>query len=112
VSNALRGRGLGPSEEGRRAVPRGGEPSGTLRGGSLEKAVTPRLRPTLAGFAAACPKADLPLRTGTTVELVDAVPCHRLEGALVPTPVGHRKPVIDDELVLSSSPRRAGAPGR
>ena len=59
----------------------GGEPCGTFRVGSLETVAALRLPPILAAFAAACPRVDVRIQTGTTAELVAAVLQHRLDGA-------------------------------
>lgn len=95
-------------DEARAAVAGDGEPGGTLRVGSLETTAALRLPPILTAFAAACPRVDVVLRTGTTGGLVADVLDDRLEGALVAGPIGRagliEEPVIEEELVLVAPP--------
>lgn len=90
----------------------GSLPCGPLRVGSLETTAARRLPPVLLAFSAACPDVELTLETGTTAELAQAVLQRRLEGALIAGPAGHpalvEQPVIDEELVLISSPQCDG----
>lgn len=54
------------------------EPTGTLAIGSMETTAGLRLPGVLAAFAAACPRVDFTLATGTTAELIDMVTDRRL----------------------------------
>jgi DNA-binding transcriptional LysR family regulator len=94
--------------EAHRAVADDGEPRGPLTLGSLETTAGLRLPPLLASFAAAHPKVDLVLKTGTTRELAEEVVGHRLEGAFVCGPVNHpeltEEPMFREELVLVTAP--------
>ncbi len=73
------------------AVPRGG-----LVIGSLETTAALRLAPLLANYAAAYPKVDLTLRTGTTCELIELVRQGSIDGAFV------CGPVVDPALAVRS----------
>ena len=96
-------------EEAARAACDDGEPAGALTIGSLETTAALRLAPLLASYAAANPKVDLVLRTGTTAELVERVLDRELEGALVAGPVNHpdlaATVLFSEELALLSAPR-------
>ena len=60
-------------EDARRAALDKSEPSGPLAIASMGSTAALRLSPLLAGFAAAHPEVELPLRRGMSSELVDAV---------------------------------------
>jgi len=94
--------------EARRATLDEGTPQGPLVIGSLETTAAMRLADPLSAFAAAYPKVDLTLRTGTTCELLEQVLDHRLEGAFVCGPVAHRDLHVErmfaEELVLLGAP--------
>jgi DNA-binding transcriptional LysR family regulator len=95
-------------EEASRAARDDGAPRGTLTVGSLETTAALRLSPLLASYAAAHPRVDLVLRTGTTAELIERVLARELEGAFVCGPVAHvdlaATPVFEEELALLSAP--------
>ena len=95
--------------EAARAARDDGEPAGGLTIGSLETTAALRLAPLLASYAAAHPKVDLVLRTGTTAELIERVLERELEGALVAGPVSHPDlagtALYEEELALLSAPR-------
>lgn len=97
--------------EARRAATDGAEPAGRLAIGSLETTAARRLPPILAAYAAAHPKVDIVLETGTTAELVAKVADRRLEGAFVAGPLDHpdleSEPIVEEELVFLTAP---GAP--
>ncbi len=99
-------------EEAARAVVDDGRPQGPLTIGSLETTAALRLSPVLSAYAAAHPGVDLVLRTGTTVELVEQVLGHRLEGAFVCGPVDHpqllAEVVFTEELAVATAPGVAG----
>ncbi|MGH7087649.1 MAG: LysR substrate-binding domain-containing protein [Stellaceae bacterium] len=101
-------------EEARRVVTDDGEPRGSLAVGSLETTAALRLSSHLATYAAAHPKVDLILRTGTTCELVKEVLEYRLEGAFVCAPVEH--PDLEqilafrEQLVVLTAPEVRGLP--
>lgn len=103
---ALRIRGL--LDDARRAARDDGTPAGSLVLGSLETTAALRLSPLLSAYAAAHPKVDLTLRTGTTCELVEHVLEHCLEGAFVCGPVAHpelqAEAVFREELVALTTP--------
>jgi DNA-binding transcriptional LysR family regulator len=96
-------------EDARRAALDDGTPQGPLTIGSLETTAALRLSPVLASFAAAHPRVDLSLRTGTTCELLDAVLDQQLEGAFVCGPIAHpdlaAEPVFTEELALLTAPQ-------
>jgi DNA-binding transcriptional LysR family regulator len=72
--------------------------------GSLETAAALRLPRVLATFAAAYPKVNLSLITGTTAALVEQVLDGRIEGGFVAGPVHHpelrEETIYHEELVL------------
>lgn len=80
------------------------EPTGTLAIGSMETTAGLRLPGILAAYAAACPRVDFTLSTGTTAELTEMVIDHRLDGGFVCGPVEHGSLTTDlafvEELVL------------
>jgi len=86
-------------DEARRAVQDDGEPRGPLTVGSLETTAARRLPPVLSAFAAAHPRVDLVLSTGTTSELIESVLAHRLDAAFVCGPVDH--PELHEESIFS-----------
>lgn len=98
----------GVLDDARRAVRDDGVPAGPLAVGSLETTAAIRLSPLLSAYAAAHPKVDLTLRTGTTCELVEHVLERRLEGAFVCGPVQHpdldAEAVFREELVALTAP--------
>ncbi|MGH3726188.1 MAG: LysR family transcriptional regulator [Mycobacterium sp.] len=87
------------------------EPTGTLAIGAMETTAGLRLPGTLAAYAAACPRVDFTLITGTTAELTDLVIEHRLDGAFVCGPVEQDAltayPAFVEELALVTAPRYA-----
>ncbi len=114
-------RGVEPTDAGSRLLPYAGQvarllaearrvardedtPQGPLVIGSLETTTALHLTRLLSDFAAAHPKIDLTLQTGTTCELLEKVLDHRLEGAFVCGPAIHpdlqSEPVFTEELVL------------
>lgn len=86
------------------------EPTGTLAIGSMETTAGLRLPGVLAAYAAACPRVDFTLATGTTAELIDRVIDRRLDGAFVCGPVENEVLTTDlafvEELVLVTAQRR------
>ena len=104
---AARIRGL--LDDARRAACDDGTPAGPLIIGSLETTAAIRLSPLLSAYAAAYPRVDLTLRTGTTCELVEHVLQHRLEGAFVCGPVQH--PELHTEAVFREQLVALTAPG-
>ncbi|SKG20201.1 LysR family transcriptional regulator [Mycobacteroides abscessus subsp. massiliense] len=98
------------------------EPTGTLAIGSMETTAGLRLPGVLAAFAAACPRVDFTLATGTTAELIDMVTDRRLDGAFVCGPIENDFLTTDlafvEELVLLTAQRHTeisevfGAPTR
>ncbi|KAF1048796.1 LysR family transcriptional regulator [Xylophilus sp.] len=102
--------------DARAAVLDEGEPTGTLRVGSLETTAALRLSPLLSRFAAQYPAVRLAMVTGTTRALVEQVAAGTLEGAFVAAPVRHpalvQEVVFREELVLVTAPGIApAAPG-
>ncbi len=99
-------------EEAACAVADDGRPKGALTIGSLETTAALRLSPVLSAYAAAHPDVDLVLRTGTTVELIERVLGHRLEGAFVCGPVDHpellAEIVFTERLAVATAPTVAG----
>jgi LysR family transcriptional regulator, cell division regulator len=95
-------------DEARRAVADDGTAKGPLVIGSLETTAALRLSPVLSVYARRYPAVDLTLRTGTSVELIDAVLDRRLEGAFVCGPVDHpelaEEVLFREELVVLTSP--------
>ncbi len=95
-----------------RAVGDVAAPRGPLQIGSLETTAARRLPPVLLAYSAAYPDVDLRLQMGTTAELIAAVLDRRLEGALVAGPVSHpaliEEPIVDEELVLVTTPACPG----
>jgi DNA-binding transcriptional LysR family regulator len=95
-------------DEARRAVEDDGTPRGPLTVGSLESTAALRLSPVLARYAAANPKVDLVLTTGTSCELIEAVLDRRVEGAFVVGPVDHpelvEEKIFREELVVLTAP--------
>jgi DNA-binding transcriptional LysR family regulator len=91
-----------------KAVRDDGVPAGPLTVGSLETTAAIRLAPLLAAYAAAYPRVDLSLRTGTTCELIEDVLAHRVEGAFVCGPVEHpdliTEAMFQEELVALTAP--------
>ncbi|MGC7264316.1 LysR substrate-binding domain-containing protein, partial [Mycobacteroides abscessus subsp. abscessus] len=85
------------------------EPTGTLAIGSMETTAGLRLPGVLAAFAAACPRVDFTLATGTTAELIDMVTDRRLDGAFVCGPIENDFLTTDlafvEELVLLTAQR-------
>jgi LysR family transcriptional regulator, cell division regulator len=95
--------------EARRAATDRIEPSGELSIGSMETTAACRLPPMLLRYAQSCPNVDVILHTGTSAGLTQNVLDHEIEGALVAAPVTHPDliavPVVEEELVVISSPR-------
>jgi LysR family transcriptional regulator, cell division regulator len=95
-------------QDARNAARDDGVPAGPLILGSLETMAAMRLAPLLSDYAAAYPKVDLSLRTGTTCELVEDVLAHRVEGAFVCGPVDHpdlnAETMFQEELVALTAP--------
>ncbi|MBI2158662.1 MAG: LysR family transcriptional regulator [Candidatus Rokubacteria bacterium] len=95
-------------EDARRAVEDGGAPAGPLTIGSLESTAALRLSPLLSTYVAQYPEVDLVLRTGTTLELIQDVLEHRVEGAFVCGPVDHpeleAEVVVREELAILTAP--------
>ncbi len=95
--------------DARRAALDDGTPQGTLVVGSLETTVALRLASGLSTFAAAHPRVDLTLRTGTTCELLEQVLDQHLEGAFVCGPLAHpelqAEPFFQEELALLTAPQ-------
>ncbi len=95
-------------DEAKQAAADGPVPRGRIAIGALETATAVRLPPILAAYAASCPEVDIEIRTGTSVELVDAVLAHRLEAAFVAGPVNHPEllvlPLLEEELVGVTAP--------
>jgi LysR family transcriptional regulator, cell division regulator len=93
--------------DARRAVVDDGTPKGSLAIGSLETTAAIRLAPILARFAAAYPRVDLSLVTGTTAELTQQVLAREVEGAFVCGPVDHpeldREVIFREELALATA---------
>lgn len=85
------------------------EPTGTLAIGSMETTAGLRLPGVLAAYAAACPRVDFTLTTGTTAELIEMVVEHRLDGAFVCGPIQNQYLTTDlafvEELVLVTAQR-------
>ncbi|WJR34018.1 LysR substrate-binding domain-containing protein [Mycobacteroides immunogenum] len=85
------------------------EPTGTLAIGSMETTAGLRLPGVLAAYAAACPRVDFTLTTGTTAELIEMVVEHRLDGAFVCGPIQNQVLTTDlafvEELVLVTAQR-------
>jgi len=85
------------------------EPTGTLAIGSMETTAGLRLPGVLAAYAAACPRVDFTLATGTTAELIDMVIDRRLDGGFVCGPVENEALTTDlafvEELVLVTAQR-------
>lgn len=85
------------------------EPTGTLAIGSMETTAGLRLPGVLAAYAAACPRVDFTLTTGTTAELIEMVVEHRLDGAFVCGPIQNHYLTTDlafvEELVLVTAQR-------
>jgi DNA-binding transcriptional LysR family regulator len=84
--------------EARRATLDDGTPQGSLVIGALETTTALHLTDVLSRYAAAHPKVDVTLQTGTTCELMEQVLDHRLEGAFVCGPVAH--PTLEVECVF------------
>ena len=95
--------------DARQAARDDGVPSGLLTIGSLESTAALRLTPMLAAYAAAYPKVDLVLRTGTTCELIAAVLEGRVDGAFVCGPVAHAE--LSEEVVFREELTLLAAPG-
>ncbi len=95
--------------EARQAARDDGTPGGTLVIGALETTAAMRFSGVLAAYAAAHPRVDLVLRTGTSCELVDAVLDRRLEGAFVCGPVMH--PDLEDQVFFQEELVILAAPG-
>ena len=95
-------------DEARCALQDAAHPSGPLRVGSLETTASLRLPPILTAYAAAYPRVDITLQTGTTAELVEAVLKRQLEAALVAGPIAHPEllatPIVCEELVVVTAP--------
>lgn len=95
------------AEEMRSALREDGAVQGNLRLGSMETTAAVRLPGLLKTFRSAHPDVHLEVRTGTTVELLDQILSHRLDGAFVAGPVDHPEieavPAFDEELLLVSA---------
>nr|WP_308423573.1 LysR family transcriptional regulator [Paenibacillus silvae] len=91
-------------DEAEEAAQQGGPPTGNLRLGSIETAVSRFLTPLLAEYCSCYPKVQYSLVTGGTHELNQKVMKHELHGALVYGPIDHSElqyiKMYDDELVL------------
>jgi DNA-binding transcriptional LysR family regulator len=89
-----------------------GTPRGPLVIGTLETTVAMRLPRTIARYAAAYPKVDLTLRTGTSAESVERVLQRELDGAFVAGPVDHadlaQETMFREELVVVTAPAIGG----
>ncbi|TGR64741.1 LysR family transcriptional regulator [bacterium M00.F.Ca.ET.194.01.1.1] len=83
-------------------------PSGDLRIGAMETTAALRLPPILIEYSKACSVVDVQVETGPTEVLVTRVLNRELDGAFVAGPIDHieliARPVVDEELVLISSP--------
>jgi DNA-binding transcriptional LysR family regulator len=98
--------------EARRATLDEGTPQGALVIGALETTTALHLTDVLSRYAAAHPKVDITLRTGTTCELLEQVLDHRLEGAFVCSPVAHpalevERLFVEELVLLTAAPIRA-----
>lgn len=97
--------------DARKAARDDGVPAGPLLIGSLETTAGIRLAPKLAEYAAAYPRVDLTLRTGTTCELIQDVLTRGVEGAFVCGPVNHPDLIAElvfiEELALLTAPNAA-----
>lgn len=95
-------------QEARCATLDDGSPQGPLIIGSLETTAAFRLADALSAFAAANPRVDLTLQTGTTCELLEQVLDRRLEGAFICGPVAHpeleAEPFFAEELGVLTAP--------
>jgi DNA-binding transcriptional LysR family regulator len=94
--------------EARRATLDEGTPQGPLVIGSLETTTALHLTDVLSRYAAAHPKVDVMLQTGTTCELLEQVLDHRLEGAFVCGPVAHpdlqaERMFVEDLVLLTAA---------
>lgn len=98
--------------EAKQAACNGPIPNGRIVVGALETATAVRLPPLLAVYAKQFPEVDIEIVTGTAAELIAAVIDRRVEAAFVAGPVDHpelvTQPVLDEELVLVTSPTIRG----
>lgn len=96
-------------DDAKRAALDDGTPRGPLRIGSLETTAAVRLTPILTDYVAAYPEVDFVLRTGTTLEMIEAVRNRDLDGAFVCGPVEDpglaQRAVFREEMVLMTGAR-------
>jgi DNA-binding transcriptional LysR family regulator len=94
------------TDESRNALLDNASPRGLLRLGSMETTAAIRLPKVLAKYHERYPQVQLSLMTGTTMELIKAVECHRLDGAFVggfhQSSTLHQEEIFHEELVLVS----------
>lgn len=92
------------ADEAQMSVRGGQEPSGQLRIGSIETTAAARLPRVLGAFHRQYPQVDLVLDTGPTDYLLQAVANHKVDVALVSSPIDRPEleqvPVFVEELVL------------
>ena len=92
------------ADEAQMSVRGGQEPSGQLRIGSIETTAAARLPRVLGAFHRKYPQVDLILDTGPTDYLLQAVANHKVDVALVSSPIDRPEleqvPVFVEELVL------------
>jgi DNA-binding transcriptional LysR family regulator len=98
--------------DARKAVIDEETPAGSLAIGSLETTAALRLPPILVAYTQSFPDVTLRVETGPTAELVERVRARKIDGAFVSGPIAQvdieAVPIMDEELVLISSPRLCG----